>query len=167
MKPATRYTLPLLTALLLAGNAALAGENATAIKTDSLRDRPFSDAKTVATLNAGSPVEILKREGGWYQIKSAQGSGWIRMLSLRKGDAGKPAAGASASSLASLASGRAGTGKVVSTTGIRGLNEEELKAAHFDEKQVSLAESYQVSRAEAQKFAASAKLKPAKLDYLP
>lgn len=167
MRLSTRHTLPLLAALLLAGNAALAGDNATAVKTDSLRDQPFADAKTVATLNAGSTVEIIKREGGWYQVKSAQGSGWIRMLSLRRGDGDKPAAGASASSLASLASGRAGTGKVVSTTGIRGLNEEELKAAKFDEKQVSLAESYQVSRAEAQKFAAGAKLKPAKLDYLP
>lgn len=165
MRATKRYTL--LAALLLAGNAALAGENATAVKTDSLKDQPFADAKTVATLNVGSSVEIIKRDGGWYQVKSAQGSGWVRMLSLRRGDGGKPAPGTSASSLASLASGRAGTGTVVATTGVRGLNEEQLKAARFDEKQVSLAESYQVSRADAQKFAAGAKLKPVKLDYLP
>lgn len=165
MKATKRHTL--LAVLLLAGNAALAGENATAVKTDALRVQPFADAKTVAMLNAGSTVEIVKRDGGWYQVKSTQGSGWVRMLSLRRGNGGKPAAGTSASSLASLASGRAGTGKVVSTTGVRGLNEEQLKAARFDEKQVSLAESYQASRADAQKFAASAKLKPVKLDYLP
>lgn len=166
MKLSMRYKPLLLAALLLTSGTVLAGENATAVKTDALRAEPFADAKTVATLSAGSKVEIMKREGGWYQVKSAQGSGWVRMLSLRKGDGQKPAA-ASASSLAGLASGRAGTGKVVSTTGIRGLNEEELKAAKFDEKQVSQVESYLVSRTEAQKFAARAKLKPVKIDYLP
>ena len=167
MSISTRFKLTLLSALLLTTSAAHAGESATAIKTDTLRAAPFSDAKSVATLNSGSSVEILKRQGGWYQIKSPQGSGWIRMLSLRKGDAGKPSAGSSASSLAGLASGRAGTGKVVSTTGIRGLNEEELKAAHFDEQEVSLAESYLTSRTEARKFAAKAKLKASQIDYLP
>lgn len=163
----TRFKLSLLAMLLMSASAAHAGERATAIKTDTLRSAPFSDAKSIATLNSGSSVEIIKRQGGWYQIKSPQGSGWIRMLSLRKGDASKPSAGSSASSLAGLASGRAGTGKVVSTTGIRGLNEEELKAAHFDEKEISLAESYLTSRIEAQKFAAKARLKATQMDYLP
>ena len=163
----TRFKLSLLAMLLMTASAAHAGESATAIKTDTLRAAPFSDAESIATLNSGSSVEIIKRQGGWYQIKSPQGSGWIRMLSLRKGDVSKPSAGSSASSLAGLASGRAGTGKVVSTTGIRGLNEEELKAAHFDENEISLAESYLTSRPEAQKFAAKARLKATKMDYLP
>jgi len=163
----TRFKLSLLAMLFMTASVAHAGERATTVKTDALRDAPFSDAKSIATLNTGSSVEIIKRKGGWYQIKSPQGSGWIRMLSLRKGDAGKPSAGSSASSLAGLTSGRAGTGKVVSTTGIRGLNEEELKAAHFDEKEVSLAESYLTTRPEAQKFAAKARLKATQIEYLP
>jgi len=157
----------ILSVLLFSAATAHAGESATSIKTDTLRDAPYSDAKSVATLSSGSSVEILKRKGGWYQVKTSQGSGWIRMLSLRKGNASKASAGSSASSLAGLASGRAGTGKVVSTTGIRGLNEEELKAAHFDEQEVTLAESYSASRADAQKFAAKAKLKATQIDYLP
>ncbi|MFA6921831.1 MAG: SH3 domain-containing protein, partial [Gallionella sp.] len=52
------------------------------------------------------------------------------------------------------------------TTGIRGLNEEELKAAKYDEKQLNLVESYAVSRADAQKFAANAKLVARRMDYL-
>jgi len=157
----------ILSVLLFSAAAAHAGESATAIKTDTLRTAPYSDAKNIATLKSGSSVEIIKRQGGWYQIKSSQGSGWIRMLSLRKGATSKASAGSSASSLAGLASGRAGTGKVVSTTGIRGLNEEELKAAHFDEQEVSLAESYLTRRPEAQKFAAKARLKAIQMDYLP
>jgi len=75
--------------------------------------------------------------------------------------------GSELSGLASLATGRAGTGKIVSTTGIRGLNEEELKAAKYDEKQLNLLESYTSTRAEAQKFAGLVKLKSQHVDYLP
>lgn len=151
--------------LLLSATVAQAGESGSAIKTDTLRKAPFSDAQSVATLPAGSVIEIVQRKGGWYQINSARGKGWIRMLSVRRGN--PSSSGNSAASLASLASGRAGTGKIVSTTGIRGLNEEELKAAHFDEKQIGIAESYLTSRAAAQKFASQAKLKSIKMDYLP
>jgi hypothetical protein len=85
------------------------------------------------------------------------------MLSLRV----TKKTGSELSGLASLATGRAGTGKIVSTTGIRGLNEEQLKAAQYDEKQVTLVESYTSSRADAQKFANLAKLKSKQVDYLP
>lgn len=146
---------------------AQAAETGTTIKQDSLRDAPFADAKLIATLPASARVEILKKEGGWYQIKTQQGNGWMRMLSIRRGEAKTASAGSELSGLAALSSGRAGTGKIVSTTGIRGLNEEQLKAAKYDEKQLKLAESYATSRTEAQKFAAQAKLSARQMDYLP
>src|SRR3989338_407499 len=111
-------------ALLLSG-ALHAAESGTALKADDLKTEPFRDAKTVAKLATGDKVDILKKDGGWLQVNSAKGKGWVRMLSIRKGDTRK---GGSASGLLALSSGRAGTGKVVATTGIRGLNEEELKA---------------------------------------
>lgn len=153
----------LLYALLIAGSAQ-ATESGITIKSDVLKAAPFSDAKIVATLPAATRVEILKKDGGWYQIRSARGNGWIRILSLRRGTA--KAAAQPLSGLAGLASGRSGTGRVVATTGIRGLNEEELKAAHYDEKQVTLLETSTSSRAEAQKFAAGARLKARQVDYL-
>lgn len=151
-------------ALLLSG-ALHAAEGGTAIKGDELKAEPFRDAKTVAALAAGDKVDILKKDGGWYQVKSAKGKGWVRMLSIRKGDARK--GGGDASGVLALASGRAGTGKVVATTGIRGLNEEELKAAKFNEAELKRAESYASSKAEAAKFAASGKLAARPFDYLP
>lgn len=154
----------LLFATLLMSVAAQAGESGTLIKSDGLRSAPFADAALLATLPVATKVEILKRDGGWYQIKSPQGSGWMRLLSVRRGDA--KSTGGELSGLAALASGRAGTGKVVSTTGIRGLNEEQLKAAKYDEKQITLAESFLTSRTDAQKFAASAKLAAHPVDYL-
>lgn len=142
-----------------------AADSGAMIKADELKAEPFRDARTVARLAVGDKVDILKKDGGWLSVKSARGSGWVRMLSIRRGAPGKSTVGAS--SLASLASGRAGTGKVVATTGIRGLNEEELKAAKFDEAQVTLAESYATGRAEAQKFADQGKLKAQQVDYIP
>lgn len=152
--------------LLCVSGIAQASEAGTTIKTDTVRAAPFADAAVITTLPAAAKVDILKKDGGWMQIKSAQGSGWIRMLSIRRGDAKTSSAGSELSGLAGLASGRAGTGKVVSTTGIRGLNEEELKAAHYDEKQVTLADSYASSRVEAQKFATQAQLTAQQIDYL-
>ena len=151
-------------ALLLSG-ALHAAKSGTALKADDLKAEPFRDAKTVAKLATGDKVDILKKDGGWYQVKSAKGKGWVRMLSIRKGDARKGSSGASG--VLALASGRAGTGKVVATTGIRGLNEEELKAAKFDEAELKRAESYASNKPEAAKFAASGKLAARPFDYLP
>ena len=159
----TRFGL-MLGALLLSG-ALYAAENGTLLKGDELKAEPFRDAKTVAALAAGDKVDILKKEGGWYEVKSTKGKGWVRMLSIRKGDARK--GGGDASGVLALASGRAGTGKVVATTGIRGLNEEELKAAKFNETELKRAESYTTGKAEAAKFPAAGKLAARPFDYLP
>ena len=156
--------LLMICALLLSG-ALHAAESGTAIKGDELKTEPFRDAKTVAALAAGDKVDILRKDGGWYQVKSAKGKGWVRMLSIRKGDARK--GGGDASGVLALASGRAGTGKVVATTGIRGLNEEELKAARFNEAELKRAESYATGKAAATKFAAAGKLAARPFDYLP
>lgn len=150
-------------ALLLSG-ALHAAESGTALKSDDLRAEPFRDAKTLATLAAGDRVNILKKESGWYQIDSTKGKGWVRMLSIRKGEARK--GGSDASGLLGMASGRAGTGKIVATTGIRGLNEEELKTAKFNEEELKRAESYATGKSEAAKFAAQGKLAARTFDYL-
>lgn len=163
----TRYFHILLAVLLLAAPTAHAGDSGAAVKADELKAEPFRDAKTVGKLATGDKVDILKKDGGWLQVKSAQGSGWVRMLSIRRGEARKTSSGSEIAGLAGLASGRAGTGRVVATTGIRGLNEEELKAAHYNETELKLAESYLTSSAEAKKFAGKGKLAARKLEYLP
>lgn len=141
-----------------------AAETGTALKTDTLRAEPYSDAKSVGNINRNDRVEILSKQGAWLKIKAAKGTGWVRLLSVKRGEASK--SGSNADVLA-LASGRSGTGKVVSTTGVRGLSEEGLKAAKFDEQEVSKMEGYAVSRDTAQQFASSGSLSARKLDYLP
>ncbi len=152
-------------ALLLAAGPTWAAETGTALKNDDIKAEPFRDAKTIAPLVKGESVDILKKEGGWYKVKSAKGSGWVRMLSIRKGEARKESN--AAAGLLGLASGRAGTGKVVSTTGIRGLNEEDLKAAKFDEAELKRVDSYAVTKDKAQAFDKQGGLVARKVDYLP
>lgn len=151
--------------LLLVTGSTWAAETGTALKNDDIKAEPFRDARTIAPLVKGESVDILKKEGGWYKVKSGKGSGWVRMLSIRKGEARKESN--AAAGLLGLASGRAGTGKVVSTTGIRGLNEEDLKAAKFDEAELKRLDSYAVTKDKAQPFAKQGGLAPRKFDYPP
>ena len=159
------YKILVLIICILVIQPVVAVETGIALKVDSIRMEPFSDARAVAILNTGDKVTILKKDGGWLNIKSAKGNGWIRMLSIRRGEVQKSKG--VVDSLQGLASGRSGTGRVVATTGIRGLNEEELRAAKFDAVELYLAESYSTSREDAQRFANQGKLKPRSFDYLP
>ena len=154
----------LLTLLLIP--VAFAAESGVTVKAEELKSEPFRDAKTITTLALGDKVDILSKNGGWLKVKSAKGSGWVRMLSIRRGAARKNNSATDMKGLAGLASGRSSTGRIVATTGIRGLSEEELKAAKFDEAEIKLAESYLTSKTEAQKFATAGKLAKRKMDYL-
>ena len=146
---------------LLLPAIAFAGEAGTALKADILRAEPFADARTAGNLNKNDAVDILAKKGAWLQIKTKSASGWVRILSVKRGGASS-----STSSIADIASGRAGTGKVVSTTGIRGLSAEELKAAKFNEDEMKKMESHAVSAGDAQKFANAGGLSSTQLAYL-
>ena len=143
--------------LLLAWPLLCAAEPAQLVKNDTLRDKPFSDAKTLMTLKIGQTVEILKREGAWYQLQVDGKNGWLPMLSVRRTAA---AATVSAGSLAQTVSGRATTGKIVATTGVRGLGEEQLSAATFSEAAIAAAEQYRIAPLEAAAFAKDGNLQP-------
>ena len=154
-------------ALGLLSLAAAAQESGVALKDDVLRVEPFADAKTVGNVAKGAQVNIVKKASGWYQVKAGKTQGWVRMLSIRRGEATKVDVGKEVGGLSALSSGRAGTGQIVSTTGVRGLSEEELKGAKFNETQLMKAQSFAASQGDAQDFAAKGKLKGRKFDYLP
>lgn len=132
---------------------AQAADTGTLTRAESLREKPFADAKVLAPATAGSKVDIITRNGGWYQVKTAGKTGktgWVRMLSVRRSAA---PAGTSTAGIAAVASGRTGTGTVVTTTGVRGLDAKEMSAAAFDEAQIAQAEKNRVSSADAAAFA--------------
>ncbi len=150
--------------MLMLATAMAHAESGTALKSDTLRAEPFPDAKSAGSIARNDKVEILDKKGAWLKVKAPKGSGWVRLLSVKRGGSTKSN---EASGVLSVASGRAGTGQVVSTTGVRGLNEEDLKAAKFNEDEVKKLESGLITSDQARQFAASGKLKPRKLDYLP
>ena len=145
---------------------AWAEESGTAIKQDDIKDEPFKDAETVGVVKKGESVGILKKQGGWLQIKAAQGSGWVRVLSVRKGTGGGSAASEIAG-VAGVATGRAGTGQVVSTTGVRGLGEEDLKGAKFNEEELKKAEAAAIAAEDAKQFAVKGELMARSVAWLP
>ena len=150
--------------VLSIGSVALAADTGTLTRAETLRAKPFADAAVVAPAASGSKVDIVTRSGGWYQVKAGSKTGWVRMLSVRRSAA---AGGSSIAGIAGVASGRTGTGKVTTTTGVRGLDSAELATATFDEAQISKAESYRVSAKNADAFAKAAKLAVHNVQPLP
>lgn len=133
-------------------------------KADNLFEKPFTDARVITRLNAGEEVALLQREGAWYLLRAAGQQGWMRMLSVRST---APPAAAGAGSLGQVATGRAGTGQIVSTTGVRGLGEEQLKEAPFSEAAIAAAERFRVKPAAAEKQARAQGLAPRQVPPLP
>ena len=156
-------------ALMLGTLPGLVGaqETGTALKPDDIKSEPFKDAKTVGKIAKGQHLEILARQSGWLEVKANGKRGWVRLLSVRRGQATGADAGKELGGVAGLATGRAGTGQVVSSTGVRGLSEADLKNAKFDEAQVQRAEAQAVPAATAKAFAAEGKLATQQVAFLP
>jgi uncharacterized protein YgiM (DUF1202 family) len=152
---------------LILGAPAHAQETGTALKPDDIKSEPFKDAKTLGRIAKGQRVEILARHSGWLEIKADGKRGWVRLLSVRRGQAEGADAGKELGGVAGLATGRAGTGQVVSSTGVRGLSEADLKNAKFDEAQLQRAEAQAVPAADAKAFAAQGKLAAQQVAFLP
>jgi hypothetical protein len=151
-------------AALLLPSASISAETGSAIKADIVRAEPYADAKKTGDFNRGEQLEILGKKGAWLKIKSSKTSGWVRLLSVKRASV---SGGSQLSGVLDLASGRAGTGKVVATTGVRGLNEEELKSAKYNEAEVRRMESHTQTAVQGLQFARSGGLKAVKFDYLP
>jgi len=150
-----RKALLLLVLLALPVGAAQVG---TVTRAADLRSTPFSDGKTLKVLPQGSRVDVLKRVGGWYQVKAGGTDGWVRMWLLRfSGTAG--AGTAARDTVAVLQSGRASSTYTTATTGVRGLSEEEIKNAKPDAAALQRVEQLATTPADARSFAQQAALK--------
>ncbi|MEN6469387.1 MAG: SH3 domain-containing protein [Smithella sp.] len=158
------FLLLLLPAILLQPGIPSAAETGSALKADVIRFEPYTDAKKTGAITRGEKLHILGKKGAWLNVKTAQAKGWVRLLSVKRGGG---SAGNEVKGVLDVASGRAGTGKIVATTGVRGLNEEELKSAKYNGAEVAKLESYTQTSQQGRQFAKSGGLKAVKFDYLP
>ena len=173
----------LLLAALLSGSAALAEERAVVIRGGDLKERPFLDAADTGGVAANQPVTILQRQGGWVQVESGGKTGWLRVLNLRMEIAAalpgsSAAAGngkAKANDRSSLGAGsitnpasllRTGSSGKTVTTGVKGVDEEHIRAASVNREQLLILASLAVDPLEASDNAKQSGLKENGVEYL-
>ncbi|MFL6621487.1 MAG: hypothetical protein ACJ8NR_02560 [Sulfurifustis sp.] len=133
-----------------------------------LKEKPFVDAKTLKKLPRNTTVAIVDRNGGWLNVTSGGAQGWVRLLHVSSQPPGSSAAGAEEmKSAVKMATGRAGGGNIVATTGIRGLSEEQLREAKPNPEEEQRLEGYAVSAARAGDYAHANKLERRQVPYLP
>jgi hypothetical protein len=54
------------------------------VRDAELLDAPAPKAGVVAKLRSRTPVSVLERKGGWYQVRGPAGEqGWVKLLALR------------------------------------------------------------------------------------
>ena len=154
----TAFLLALLPALCLA-------EPATVIRATELRSAPATDAAVLAPLAENARVDALERKGGWTRVKEAGGrEGWVRMLALRHAAGGEARQGDSGI-VQLLNVARSGTSGTQVTTGVRGLDAEELTNAKPNAAELKKMQGYAASKDGAADFAASGKLQARRVDY--
>ena len=123
----------------------------TLIRDESLRKQPSATAAVSARVGRGTAVDIVSRNGGWLQVKTAQAQGWVRLLSVRAGQGGS--GGAGLGDVVGVATRRANPSRVVSVAGVRGLSEEELQRADFNADELARLEDFTVTTSQARSHA--------------
>lgn len=142
---------------------AAAAERGSVIRASELKAKPFVDAATSAKLSANQAVSIVGRQGGWAQVEAGGTTGWVRVLNLRL-QAGAANGRGSNTAAASLL--RTGSSGRTVTTGIKGVDEEDIRNATPDMGEVEELASLAVDRAEAADHARQSGLTEHELAYL-
>ena len=145
---------------LLTGSAALASERGLMIRAGELFDQPFIDAKKLGPLTPNQPVTIIERRGGWVSVDAGGKRGWVRLLNLRLEPAVQPIG---MRSTAALRTGS--TGRTVAT-GVKGLDEANIRSAALDRGQLAQLELLGVTDDAAKQYGSQNQLKERMIAYL-
>lgn len=153
-----------LLALLLFVPVLAVAEPATLIRATELKREPATDSTTVASLAENTAVETLERQGGWTRVKAGNDEGWVRMLALRFGGTTAPKPGATGlTQVFNVA--RTGTSGTQVTTGVRGLDAEQIAAAQPNPAELAKLGQFAANRGAAESFAAQGSLTARPVDY--
>lgn len=170
-----KYSFPLrlLAGLLFVAFAApLAWAQAvgTTNRATELKADPRADSATVANLPKETAIVDVGRSSGWIRVQTGDKKiGWVRSFHVSmKGNISESSSGGGfLSGLGSLfAPARREPPKTISTVGIRGLSEEEMKNAKPNPAEFNKMKSYAVSKADAQAAAQRARLNAQSVAYV-
>ena len=162
MRGAARLLLLALALLPLAGHA---GEPGFAIRDLELRAAPDNAAPVTGKLARNGRYELLQRRSVWAQITAGGQQGWVLFFYLATGEAPKPGAARELGGALGLAGGRP-AGDITAVIGARGLTEEQLRAAQFNEGEMARLEALRVPREVLQSWAREGGLTPQRVEYL-
>lgn len=155
-------------ALLLMPLAVLA-DSGSIIRTTQMVESPSAGARPVTTLYGDARVEILERDGGWYQVKEQDNGriGWVRLTTVRLGE--QTAEESESGFWGSLFSftGRSSSRTATATTGIRGLGEDDIAGAVPNQRAVYELDNFYVQPADAEQFARDLGLQSRRVRHLP
>lgn len=149
-------------AFAVAGTAA--AQQVTLERDSPLYSEPRLESAPVTQLKQGATGDVLGKQGGWLNLKTPAGTGWLFSFNVRfpsqKADGGDAGAGVG------RVFGARRSSSVTSSIGIRGLEEEDLKQATFDAGQMKLLGEYATTKEAAEQGARAAGLAPARVEYL-
>lgn len=137
--------------LVLASVSAHAADKSGIISRDaSLYSKPFKDADVITELTANTAITLLRRKGGWYEIKTTNNQGWVRLTRVRLNrKAGQGTTNDDNSGvgelLSGLATGRGKSSEDTTATAVKGLSEEELRNAEPDEEALDSLDNFAVT----------------------
>lgn len=154
--------------VLFATVAAAAYAEPVTVERDSvLRAEPRIDAGVAGNLAKGATGDAVARQGAWVQVRSGTLTGWLYSFNVRFGavNSGASSGGGGGSALGRVFGPRQQV-NVTATIGIRGLDEEDLKQAHFDEGQMRQLDGYAASREQAAAQAGESGLSAVRVEYL-
>lgn len=155
------YTrIVLLAAALVVAPAALANERGLMIRAGDLFAEPFIDAKKLGPLSANQSVTIVERRGGWVAVEAGGRRGWVRLLNLRLEPAAKPLAGKQTAALRTGSTGR------TVATGVKGLDEADIRNASVDRAQLAQLDQLGVGEDTAKQYGSLNKLQESKIANL-
>jgi hypothetical protein len=160
-----KYSVLMVCAL---ASSAAATEYGQTVSATDLKAQPSADAAALATLPQNTRVELLKRQGAWYEVKAANVAelGWLRMLNVRgEGGAKSGGGGSGLAALSSMA--RTGSSGTAVATGVRGLSETDLSNARPDPAELRELEGFAADPQQAREFAAQVPLQAQSVQYLP
>lgn len=140
-------------------------EAATVIRATELKRAPATDAESAGQLAENAKVDALERQGGWTRVRAPGGAeGWVRMLALRFDGGGAARQGDSGIAQA-LNVARTGTSGAQVTTGVRGLDAEQLAKARANPGELKKLERYAAGKDAAAAFAERGPLRAQQVSY--
>lgn len=167
---ASRAGLVLTLCLLTLAPMAQGAQSGITRSNTDLRAAPYHDAHLVIVLVKDTQLRILSRRGAWLKVNvDAYGEGWVKLHLVRIGDD----AARERSSFSGIAAlwrswtGRGGSTGLVATTGIRGLEDQDLRNAKPDPEAVVALDAYKVSEQQARTRAKQAGLVVQQVEYDP